>query len=220
MRRPAALITACAGAVSLMLAAAGCGGSSSANPPAASTQPAQAATQALAATPATARVTILSPHAGADTGSTLTVRVTVGGEPTGDGLRLRYVLDHGPSRAATTRFTLSGLALGRHSLEVLALAPRAAQAHTTFTVRPRLPATVPAAAPAPAVTTAEPPPAEPPVTPARTQPTHTTTTPARTPTTSTPTTNSPPAGGGIPQGGGGDGDGDNSGGPSDGDGNV
>jgi hypothetical protein len=180
---------------------------------------APAAARALATAPP--RVTILSPRAGARTGSTLTVRVAVSGEPGGSALLLRYVLDRKLVRPGAAALTFRGLAPGRHSLEVLVLAPRAGRAHTTFTVRAPRPVTLPAAQPTPTIpATASP--SSTPVAPPTTRTTHTTSTPMRapTPTTTATTPSAPPAGGGIPQGGGGDDDGDNSGGPSDGDGNL
>jgi predicted lipoprotein with Yx(FWY)xxD motif len=79
---------------------------------------------------------------------------------------------------------------------------------TTQSTPPPAVTTTHTAAPAPTVTHTAPP-----------APTTTHTAPPP-PTTTHKTTPAPPAGGGIPQGGGGDGDADNSGGPSDGDGNI
>jgi hypothetical protein len=216
MKRTARAARLCAGSA-LLLGAAGCGSAASRTSHASNATQVPPAVQPLAAAPP--RVTILSPRAGARTGSTLTVRVAVSGEPGGNALRLRYVLDRKLVSPGASRLTLHELAPGRHSLEVLVLAPRAGRAHITFTVRAPRHVTLPAAQPTPTVAAAPPPT---PVAAPTTQTTHTTSTPMRAPapTTTTTTPSPPPAGGGIPQGGGGDGDGDNSGGPSDGDGNL
>jgi hypothetical protein len=214
--------------LALALVASGCGTG-------ASTQKstpvvAKAAGAPVATAAVTPHLTILAPRAGARTGSTLTVHVTVSGAPAGGAPRLRYVLDRRLVRFGSERLTLHGLAPGRHTLEVRALSSGAARASTTFTVRAPAPVAIPMSAQAPAGAVAAPPSTPTNSAPQAAPPTHTV--PAATrpapapapPTTSAPapppsTSPSPPSGG-IPQGGGGDGDSDNSGGPSDGDGNV
>jgi hypothetical protein len=170
------------------LALAGCGGAGHATKV---TQPTSAAPSAKApvAVPPV-RLRILSPKAGAHTGTKLTVRVLLTGSSPGHPPSLRYVLDGAVTRRGSAQLTFQALRPGRHRLEVTLTQDRRIRAGSVFTVR--LPPSVKAAPvaapePAPIVTTTSPPPSP---------------------------------SGGIPQGGGGDGDGDNSGGPSDGDGNV
>jgi hypothetical protein len=201
--------------MAVTLLASGCGGSSMTATPRTpkATPPTAVAKPAAAATP---HLSILSPRAGAHTGSTLTVRVATSGAPGGKAPRLRYVLDRRLTRSGSSQLTFHDLAPGRHRLEVL-ITPGSARTSTTFTVR----------APRPVAVVA---PVEAPQAAAPVQPTQTTSTTApksspppqtQTRTTAPPPQASPPeSSGGIPQGGGGDGDGDNSGGPSDGDGNV
>ena len=194
----------------IALGAAGCGGSSyatrSSSPSTATpttATPTTAAATTATATPARAAVAppslrILLPARGALTAATVSVRVVVHRAPAG--AQLRYVLDSGRPQPARPRFTLNGLAPGRHRLVVFLAADRAVRTATTFDVQPP-PAPVPAAtAPvqAPPTTTPAPPP----------------------PTTTTTTSAPPPPTNPIPQHNGGDADGDNNGAPSDGDGNV
>ncbi|HEY1457343.1 MAG TPA: hypothetical protein VGF15_02390 [Solirubrobacteraceae bacterium] len=160
--------------------------------------------------PAAPHLSILSPRAGAHTGSTLTVRVAISGTANTGARRLRYVLDRRLTRLGSARLTFHALAPGRHRLEVFLSGENRGHASTTFTVR--APAPVANPLPAQAASTV-------PASPAPT----TTTMHTPEPTTSSPpppSRTTPPASGGIPQNGGGDGDGDNSGGPSDGDGNL
>jgi hypothetical protein len=236
MKHAARATRLCAGWALLLgaIGAAGCGASAPTSSHAPATTAALPAVQVSAAEPAP-RVRILSPRAGTRAGSTVTVRVSVSGEPAGGALRVRYVLDRRLVRTGAARLTFRALAPGRHSLEVLVVSPRAATARTAFTVSAPRPAPRLAVTQAPSTVPAVPVAHTAPAAPQPTQTTRTTTTtprapapatapsstPARTTPAPTPTTTSPPpAGGEIPQGGGGDGDGDNSGAPSDGDGST
>ncbi len=195
--------------LALALVIGGCGGGSSSSTTTAT--PAAAATRAstpAAAVPAV-HLSVLSPHTGAHTGSTVTVHVALSGAPGGTTPRFHYILDHRLSRSGSSTLTFHDLAPGRHRVQVLVVPGSAARASTTFIVRAPAPAPLPTPVEAPA-TTATPPPA----TTSTPEPVHTT--PKAPPAKASP----PESSGGIPQGGGGDGDGDNSGGPSDGDGNI
>jgi hypothetical protein len=201
--------------VALVLSA--CGGSTStSSAPATTTQAAVASSTASAAPKP--RLKTLSPRAGSRIGANVTVRVAlINGEATGP-KPFRYVLD-GQTRFGPRRLVFHGVKPGHHHLIVTLVEDRAVRSQTPFEVKASpppipvvsTPAPTPAAPTAPAPSTTA---APVPTPPAPTPPT--TAAPAPAP----PTMTSPPAGGGIPQGGGGDGDGDNSGGPSDGDGNI
>ncbi len=200
--------------LTLALLIGGCGGGSSGSTTTSTpaTTAAQASTTtATAVTAPVLHLSVLSPHAGAHTGSTVTVHVALSGAPSGDTQRVRYVLDDRLSRSGSRTLTFHDLAPGRHHVEVLVGHGGGAHASTTFIVRAPAPAVVPAVVPAPAEvrpTTATPP-------PTTSMPEAVHTTPKAPPAKASP----PESSGGIPQGGG-DGDGDNSGGPSDGDGNI
>jgi hypothetical protein len=186
----------------LVLVASGCGGGSSAM-----TRAPVAAPATTAAKPASApapHLLILSPHVGAHTASTLTVRVRLTGTATSGPQRFRYVLDHRVTRSGSDRLTFRDLAPGRHRLEVIWASASPSRTATTFTVRAPARVAIPAPAqtqptvstPAPAPTTTPPP--QP-----RTPPPTKTTAPAP------PKASPPPSSGGIPQGpNAGDGDGD------------
>lgn len=216
--------------VALALVVSGCGGASTSTTTRASATAATSAAAATVSAPATVtaptlHLSIVSPRAGAHTGSTLTVRVAVSGAPGAGAQRFRYVLDHRLTRSGSSHLTFHDLAPGHHRLEVVLTSGSAAHAGTTFIVRtpppvavvtpvearrttPEVQQTTPEARQTtPEVqqttTRAEPPP------PARTSP-------PPPPPESTPA----PATGSIPQGNGGDGDGDNNGAASDGDGNI
>jgi hypothetical protein len=202
-------------AVGLLLT--GCGSSSSKTASVAQPAPAGATATASAAASAAkpAGVRILSPAAGSQTGSTVTVHVRVSGGATGSA-KLRYLLDGHLSRHGSTRLTYHELAPGRHTVSVSIVGDGGVHAARSFVVRAPTPAPVERAPAAPAeaapsgqmgaeheraARSPEPKPSEPKPTPPESKP-------------------SAPETGGIPQGGGGDGDSDNNGGPSDGDGNV
>jgi hypothetical protein len=158
------------------------------------------------AAPPAVHLSVLSPRAGAHTGSTLTVRIADTGAPSDAPQRFRYVLDGRVMRSGPSHLTFHDLASGRHMLQV-ATVDGTGKASTTFTVRAPAPAVTQAATEAPHTTVATPPPPPPPPV----------TTTAAPPAKATPS----PAGEGIPQGpGAGDGDGDNHGEPSDGDGDI
>lgn len=204
--------------LALVLTASGCGSSTSKKTSSAASTSAPVARSSSARAPASAPVahlSVLSPRAGAHTGSTLTVRVALSGARTPATPRFRFVLDHRLTRSGSDRLTFHDLAPGRHRLEVVLAGSSPSRATTTFTVRAPAPVAVPAttqaeatvSTPAPAPTTA--------TAPQQTPPPRKTTAPAA------PKASPPQSGGGIPQGpNAGDGDGDNNGGPSDGDGNI
>ncbi|MFZ1926573.1 MAG: hypothetical protein WAU42_10570 [Solirubrobacteraceae bacterium] len=203
--------------MALVLAASGCGSSTSRKTSSAAGTSATVAQTSGAGAPASAptqHLSILSPRAAAHTASTFTVRVTLSGATNG-AQRFRYVLDHRLARSGSARLTFHDLAPGRHRLEVLSAADSTVRASTTFTVRAPAPVAIPAPVPAqPTVSTPAPAPTTT-TAPPRTPPPTKTTAPAL------PKASPPPASGGIPQGpNAGDGDGDNSGGTSDGDGNI
>jgi hypothetical protein len=181
-----------------------------------------------------AHVAFLAPAQGALVGSTVRARVRVSG--TG---HVRFLLDGGrPRSGAGLMITYRHVGPGGHRLVAELLGPAGQPPLATAVIHFRvrrivMAAPAPSAAPtAPAPTVTSPPPTSPapaPTTPAPSTPAPSTPAPSPPATTpspppasnpSPPTATNPPAGGGIPQGGGGDGDGDNSGGPSDGDGNV
>src|SRR5438270_12518780 len=101
----------------LLLAASGCGGTSTNKLQAAAT--AATSTQRAAPAAPTERLSILSPRPGAHTSDTLTVRVMLSGTATAGAQRFRYVLDRRLSRAGSDRLTFQNLAPGRHRLEVI-----------------------------------------------------------------------------------------------------
>jgi hypothetical protein len=194
----------------LALLVAGCGGSS-AKSVTTSRTPVAATTVSHAQAPS-AHLRIISPRAGAHTGSTLTVRVRLRGiSPTGPRAFV-YVLDHQRARRAGSKLTFLNLRPGRHRLLVSFNDRARASAKVAFIVRAPAPTPAPAAAAAPIPTTTT----APPPTTAAPPPATTTTPPPSTTTTAPP----PPPSTGIPQGNAGDRDGDNNGGPTDGDGNI
>ncbi|HEY7935112.1 MAG TPA: hypothetical protein VID48_14940 [Solirubrobacteraceae bacterium] len=211
---PAAPLCVC---VLLVLLASGCGSASTTKTsPAPKTSPVLAPKSSARqrAIAPVRHLSIITPHTGAHTHSTVTVRVSLSAARSAGRARFRYVLDRHLTRSGSDRLTFHELRPGRHSLEVFWAAGNKAHATTTFTVRaPVAPASPPVKS-QPTVATPIPPPTSA-TAPARTPPPRKTTAPAP------PKASPPKSGGGIPQGpNAGDGDGDNSGGPSDGDGNL
>ncbi len=205
--------------LALVLAASGCGSSTSRKTSSAARTSATIAQTSGAGAPATAPVahlSILSPRAGAHTASTLTVRVKLTGTVTNGAQPFRYVLDHRLTRSGSDRLTFHNLAPGRHRLEVIWPSASPIHTDTTFIVRAPARVVVPVSAQAqPTASTPIPPPTSTTPPPRTPPPTKTTTAPAP------PQASPPQSNGGIPQGpNAGDGDGDNNGGPSDGDGNM
>jgi hypothetical protein len=203
-------------ALAALLAGCGSSGSKTTSQPVAATTSASTPASATAAAAKPPSLRILSPAAGAHTGSTLTVRVRLAGAaPAGTGLR--YVLDGHLSRHGSTRITYHELAPGRHTLVVALIGDGAVRAKRSFVVR------APTPAPEPVHTTASEPAPTPQMGAEHERAPTKTAAPEPKPSAPKPKPSAPeskPEAGGIPQGGGGDGDGDNSGGPSDGDGNV
>jgi hypothetical protein len=195
-------------ALGVVLVLSACGGSSSTSSATTTRAAVVSSTSAAAPKP---RLKTLSPRVGSHIGSNVTVRVAlVNGVATGP-KPFRYILD-GQTRFGPRRLVFHGVKPGHHHLIVMLVEGRAVRSQTRFVVKAppaapvqvvTTPATTPAAPPAPA-----------PSTPAAPAPT------APAPAPAPPTMTSPAAGGGVPQGDGGDHDGDNNGGPSDGDGNI
>jgi hypothetical protein len=183
--------------LAVVVVVAGCGSSGASTSTTAKTP---TANQASVKQPAVAHLSIVSPHAGAHTGSTLTVHVAATGAPSASSGQFRYVLDGRVVRSGSSKLTFHHLAPGRHSVRVVVVG-NPQETSTTFIVR------APAPAPKPVVTE-----------PVETQPTATTPPP---PVTTAPPAEATPPAENIPQGANaGDGDGDNQGQPSDGDGNL
>jgi hypothetical protein len=207
-------------AVALVLTANGCGSSARSSDSAATlTKATGTGVTPAAAMPA--RLHIVFPRAGASTGATVTVRVTVTGATAG-AKPLRYLLDDKLARLGATRLTFHELAPGRHRLTVSLATNHGIRAVRLFNVRVPVP-TPPVTSTPPAQTST--PPAQTSTPPAHTEmtretPPPTETQPKTTHTTSAPEPPSRAPEGAIPQGNGGDRDSDNNGGPSDGDGTV
>ncbi len=193
----------------LALLIAGCGGTSPASP---HTRTAVVATAAAISRPRppVAHLRIISPRAGAHTGSSVAVRVRLGGDRTPGPRAFLYVLDRQPPRRAGDRLILRHLHPGRHRLVVRVGDGARAVAAVAFIVRAPAPLSVPA------LGASTPVPAAPSTAAATTPSPGTPTSTSPSPTTST----APQHPGGIPQNNGGDGDADNNGGPTDGDGNI
>jgi hypothetical protein len=206
------------------VAALGCGGGASTTSAARAPRAGAPAAQPAARPAAAPRLRIVSPRAGAHTGTTVRVRVQLTGAA-GGGRAFRYVLDGREHRTGAARLTLRELAPGRHRLVVVLAGDPHVHAAIAFTVLAPVSTPAPAsravenAAPAGTAPAQAPAPTAPAKSPARApSTTHSerTRTEPRTSTEAAP----PPAPEAIPQGNGGDRDGDNNGGPSDGDGNV
>jgi hypothetical protein len=182
----------------LAVLVSGCGSSSSSSASAASSTAAAVSTTSTTKSAPKLHLSILSPKAGAHTGSVVAVRVKLPGGRTSGADPLRYTLDGRDARVGSRRLVFHDVRSGRHHLVVMLAANPLVRDSTVFVVR-----TPPPPPPAPVVSTPAPAPA-----PA----------PAAAPA---PMPAPPVAGnGGIPQGNGGDGDGDNRGAASDGDGNI
>ena len=196
----------------LALLVAGCGGSS-AKSVTTSRTPVAATTVSHAQAPS-AHLRIISPRAGAHTGSTLTVRVRLPGiSPTGPRAFV-YVLDHQRARRAGSKLTFLNLRPGRHRLLVSFNDRARASAKVAFIVR------APAPTPGSRCGGRADPYHHHRLPPRRPRPRHPTDDYYAAPASTTTTAPPPPPSTGIPQGNAGDRDGDNNGGPTDGDGNI
>jgi hypothetical protein len=165
MRIPTICPSRASGAVSglaLALILSACGSSSSSSSAAGTSTQAAATTSSTTSTPAPKpRLPILTPRAGAHTGSLVTVRVSLlharatGADP------FRYVLDGRLTRLGSRRLVFRDLRPGHHRLVVMLAGDHGVHGSRAFVVR-----TPPPPPPPPVVTMAAPAPAPAPMAPA------------------------------------------------------